>query len=103
MFLNISIVATCFIIIFYAFEVSEERCQLLGTEEESSDRHSSGTDSDHDETSWSPWTITTEQRDYYCAQFRALQPDMNGLVSGPDARRFFEKSRLSLHELRKIW
>lgn len=81
----------------------EERCQLLGTEEESSDRHSSASDTDHDDTSWSPWIITTEQRDYYCAQFRALQPDVNGLLSGPEARCFFEKSRLSLPELRKIW
>ena len=88
--------------------VSEERCQLLGTEEESSDRHSSGSDSDRDrdqdnETDDLVWTITPEQRDYYCAQFRSLQPDLNGLLSGPDARRFFEKSRLPLHELRKIW
>ncbi|KAK3911781.1 RalBP1-associated Eps domain-containing protein 1, partial [Frankliniella fusca] len=81
----------------------EERCQLLGTEEESSDRHSSASDTDQDDASWSPWIITTEQRDYYCAQFRALQPDVNGLISGPEARCFFEKSRLSLPELRKIW
>ena len=80
--------------------VSEERCQLLGTEEESSDRHSSASDSDQ---SYAVWTITPELRDYYCAQFRSLQPDVNGLLSGPDARRFFEKSRLPLHELRKIW
>lgn len=83
--------------------VSEERCQLLGTEEESSDRHSSASESEQDDSSWPPWTITPEQREYYCAQFRALQPDMNGLLAGPDARRFFEKSRLSVHELRKIW
>ncbi|KAJ1522261.1 hypothetical protein ONE63_002564 [Megalurothrips usitatus] len=83
----------------------EERCQLLGTEEESSDRHSSASDSDRDEqdSSWSPWTITPEQREYYCKQFRNLQPDVNGLLSGHDARRFFEKSRLSLPELKKIW
>lgn len=85
------------------FSVSEERCQLLGTEEESSDRHSSASESEQDDSAWPPWTITPEQRDYYCAQFRALQPDMNGLLAGPEARRFFEKSRLSVHELRKIW
>ncbi|PSN57019.1 hypothetical protein C0J52_01727 [Blattella germanica] len=48
------------------------------------------------------WTITEEQRDYYTAQFRSLQPDPNGLIAGPAARLFFEKSRLPVQELRKI-
>lgn len=71
-----------------------------GTEEESSDRHSSEEDT---EVSNEVWTITAEQRDYYTAQFKSLQPDTNALLAGPIARMFFEKSRLPVQELRKIW
>ncbi|KAB0794153.1 hypothetical protein PPYR_13773 [Photinus pyralis] len=80
--------------------VSEEQRQLLGTEEESSDRHSSEDDT---EISNEVWTITREQREYYTAQFRSLQPDSNALLAGSIARLFFEKSRLPVQELRKIW
>lgn len=80
--------------------VSEEQRQLLGTEEESSDRHSSEEDT---EVSNEVWTITNEQRKYYTAQFKTLQPDTNALLAGSVARMFFEKSRLPVHELRKIW
>lgn len=75
-------------------------CSFVGTEEESSDRHSSEEDT---EISNEVWTITTEQREYYTAQFRTLQSDVNALLAGPIARMFFEKSRLPVHELRKIW
>ncbi|KAL0274862.1 UNVERIFIED_CONTAM: hypothetical protein PYX00_002894 [Menopon gallinae] len=78
--------------------VSEEQRQLLGTEEESSDRHSS-----EDEVDRELWTITSEQRDYYTKQFRSLQPDPNGLLAGSIARLFFEMSKLPVQELRKIW
>lgn len=77
--------------------VSEEQRQLL---EESSDRHSSDEDT---EVSSEIWTINSEQREYYTNQFRSLQPDTNALLAGPVARMFFEKSRLPVHELRKIW
>lgn len=80
--------------------VSEEQRQLLGTEEESSDRHSSEDDT---EVSNEVWTITPEQREYYTNQFRSLQPDTGALLSGSIARMFFEKSRLPVAELRKIW
>ncbi|KAK4874129.1 hypothetical protein RN001_013489 [Aquatica leii] len=80
--------------------VSEEQRQLLGTEEESSDRHSSEDDT---EISNEVWTITPEQKEYYTAQFRSLQPDSNALLAGSIARLFFEKSRLPVQELRKIW
>ncbi|XP_018327968.1 ralBP1-associated Eps domain-containing protein 2 [Agrilus planipennis] len=80
--------------------VSEEQRQLLGTEEESSDRHSSDDDT---EITSEVWTITQEQREYYTAQFRSLQPDTNALLAGQIARLYFEKSRLPVQELRKIW
>ncbi|XP_011314706.1 ralBP1-associated Eps domain-containing protein 1 isoform X4 [Fopius arisanus] len=82
--------------------VSEEQRQLLGTEEESSERHSS----DDDGASFPPdevWVISDEQREYYAAQFGRLQPDPDGLLAGPVARTFFEKSRLPVAELRRIW
>lgn len=79
----------------------EEQCQLLGTEEESSDRHSSEEDTDADiET---VYQIMPEQRDYYIKQFRAIQPDLNGLITGHAAKVFFEKSRIPVEELRHIW
>lgn len=77
----------------------EEQRQLLATEEESSDRHSSDDDVDLE----SVFQITAEQREYYTKQFRTVQPDPNGLLSGPVARMFFEKSRIPVEELRHIW
>lgn len=73
---------------------------IKGTEEESSDRHSSEEDT---EITNEVWTITPEQREYYTNQFRSLQPDTNALLAGTIARMFFEKSRLPVAELRKIW
>ncbi|CAG9833150.1 unnamed protein product [Diabrotica balteata] len=72
----------------------------VSTEEESSEKHSSEDDT---EVSSEVWTITNEQREYYTNQFRSLQPDTNALLAGPIARTFFERSRLPIHELRKIW
>ncbi|KAH0566984.1 ralBP1-associated Eps domain-containing protein 1 isoform X2 [Cotesia glomerata] len=87
--------------------VSEEQRQLLGTEEESSERHSSDeADGDGDASSFPPeevWIISDEQRDYYAAQFSRLQPNPEGLLAGSIARTFFEKSRLPVAELRRIW
>lgn len=79
----------------------EEQRQLLGTEEESSDRHSSEEDNETDlETIYQ---ITVEQKEYYMKQFHAVQPDPNGLLLGPIAKVFFEKSRIPVEELRHIW
>lgn len=79
----------------------EEQRQLLGTEEESSDRHSSEDDNDTDMEAI--YQITPEQREYYLTQFRTLQPDKSKLLSGSNARVFFEKSRIPVDELRHIW
>lgn len=87
---------------FYSFflTVCEEQRQLLGTEEESSDRHSSEAEEDGDSE---VWVINDEQLEYYRTQFCNLQPDPNSLLPGSVARQFFEKSRLPVQELRKIW
>ncbi|CAN8017671.1 unnamed protein product [Ixodes persulcatus] len=53
----------------------EEHRQLLGNEEDSSDRHSS--DEEHD-----IWSIADDQRDYYTNQFQAMQPDLRGKITG---------------------
>uniref|UniRef100_A0A224Z6C3 Ral gtpase effector ralbp1 n=1 Tax=Rhipicephalus zambeziensis TaxID=60191 RepID=A0A224Z6C3_9ACAR len=74
----------------------EEHRQLLGNEEDSSDRHSS--DDDHD-----VWSIADDQRDYYTNQFQLMQPDLRGKITGAIAKEFFEKSKLPVHELSKIW
>lgn len=86
--------------------VSEEQRQLLGTEEESSERHSSDEGEGDGDGSFPPeevWIISDEQREYYAAQFTQLQLDPEGLLHGPIARTFFEKSGLPLGELSRIW
>ncbi|XP_043592494.1 ralBP1-associated Eps domain-containing protein 1 isoform X2 [Bombus pyrosoma] len=86
--------------------VSEEQRQLLGTEEESSERHSSDEGEGDGDGSFPPeevWIISDEQREYYAAQFAQLQLDPEGLLHGPIARTFFEKSGLPLGELSRIW
>lgn len=80
--------------------VSEEQTQLLGTEEESSDRHSSD---DETEVTDDVWTITPEQCNYYINQFRTMQSDLKALIPGSVARTYFGKSRLPVQDLRKIW
>lgn len=49
------------------------------------------------------WTITEEQREYYVNQFRTMQKDIRGFISGTVAKEFFEKSKLPVTELSKIW
>lgn len=86
--------------------VSEEQRQLLGTEEESSERHSSDEGDADGDGSFPPeevWIISEEQREYYAAQFAQLQLNPDGLLHGPIARTFFEKSGLPLGELSHIW
>ncbi|CAG9788613.1 unnamed protein product [Diatraea saccharalis] len=79
----------------------EEHTRLLGTEEESSDRHSSEEEGDT-EVRTDLWAISDAQAHHYAAQFAQLRPE-RGLLSGQTARLFFEKSRLSVPDLRKIW
>lgn len=50
---------------------------MLGTEEESSDRHSSEEDNDIDLEA--VYQITPEQKEYYIKQFRMIQPDLKGI------------------------
>ncbi|KAH8391374.1 hypothetical protein KR200_004597 [Drosophila serrata] len=82
--------------------LGDEHRQLLGTEEESSDRHSSD-DEDNENELVTLYQITPEQREYYNKQFRTVQRDPHGLLSGQAARIFFEKSRIPVEELRHIW
>ncbi|XP_033740070.1 ralBP1-associated Eps domain-containing protein 1-like isoform X2 [Pecten maximus] len=49
------------------------------------------------------WSINEEQRDYYVKQFQIMQPDLGGAILGGIAKDFFEKSKLPVHELSKIW
>ncbi|CAH0400803.1 unnamed protein product [Chilo suppressalis] len=79
----------------------EEHTRLLGTEEESSDRHSSEEEGDT-ETPGDVWAISDAQAHHYASQFAQLRPE-RGLLSGQTARLFFEKSRLPVPDLRKIW
>lgn len=49
------------------------------------------------------WTITDEQHEYYINQFKTMQEDVRGIISGTVAKEFFEKSKLPVMELSKIW
>lgn len=42
-------------------------------------------------------------KSYYEKQFKIMQPDLNGFITGSVAKPFFERSRLPLNELSKIW
>ncbi|XP_045488854.1 ralBP1-associated Eps domain-containing protein 1 [Pieris rapae] len=81
---------------------AEEHTRLLGTEEDSSDRHSSEEDGEGEASGDDVFAISPAQATHYAAQFAQLRPE-RGLLSGPTARMFFEKSRLSVPDLRKIW
>ncbi|XP_013140749.1 PREDICTED: ralBP1-associated Eps domain-containing protein 1 [Papilio polytes] len=84
---------------------AEEHTRLLGTEEESSDRHSSEEEGEGEEGATGGaalWAVSEAQARHYAAQFAQLRPE-RGLLSGHTARMFFEKSRLSVADLRKIW
>ncbi|KAG8180066.1 hypothetical protein JTE90_016192 [Oedothorax gibbosus] len=74
----------------------EEHHHLLGNDEDNSERHSSDDDFDI-------WSITDEQREYYEAQFKSMQPDLMKKITGATAKEFFEKSKLPTIELSKIW
>ncbi|CAK1555875.1 unnamed protein product [Leptosia nina] len=80
----------------------EEHTRLLGTEEDSSDRHSSEEDGEGEASGEDVFTISATQASHYASQFAQLRPE-RGLLSGSTARMFFEKSRLSVSDLRKIW
>ena len=96
----------------------DENRQLLGTEEESSDRVSSDEET-QDTDNKNIWAITREQLNYYMTQFRSMQPNphgkrtimtsslllmtVSGVIPGGQAKEFFEKSRLPIQELRQIW
>lgn len=49
------------------------------------------------------WTIKPKLYSYYEKQFKIMQPDLNGFITGSVAKPFFERSRLPLNELSKIW
>jgi len=96
----------------------DEQRQLLGTEEESSD-HASSEDEELLMENYSAgpasstvnsggskrsiWSMTREQINYYTTQFFCLQSDPNGVIPGTEAKEFFERSKLPINDLRKIW
>ena len=58
---------------------------------------------DEDDPDLDPWNITREQLNYYTTQFFTMQPNPRGVIQGSMAKEFFEKSRLPIAELRRIW
>ena len=98
----------------------DEQRQLLGTEEESSDHATSeeeelmmedyksspkmlSSSASNSAGKRSVWSITREQINYYTTQFFCLQSDPHGVIPGAEAKEFFERSKLPINDLRKIW
>lgn len=68
-------------------------------EEHDEDSYNSDEDLDDDDI----WTIKPKLYSYYEKQFKTMQPDLNGFIVGSVAKPFFERSKLPLNELSKIW
>jgi len=49
------------------------------------------------------WKINDEQKEYYTNQFQKIQPNINEIIKGQQAREFFLKSNLPTELLSKIW
>ena len=47
--------------------------------------------------------LVEEQREYYIKQFETMMSDLKGAIPGQTAKEFFEKSRLPVSDLSKIW
>jgi hypothetical protein len=68
-------------------------------EEEDDDDEDDDDDLDDDDI----WTIKPKLYSYYEKQFKTMQPNINGFITGSVAKPFFERSKLPLNELSKIW
>ncbi|KAI1294591.1 RalBP1-associated Eps domain-containing protein 1 [Halotydeus destructor] len=69
-----------------------------------------GVDDDSDNSGEEPeaeqediWTLSDDQHEYYEKQFASVHGSPAGCISGPMAKAFFEKSKLPVSELSKIW
>jgi hypothetical protein len=60
-------------------------------------------DDDHDFDNDDIYTIKPKLAKYYEKQFKSMQNDLNGVICGSIAKSFFEKSKLPLNELSRIW
>ncbi|KAL3315564.1 hypothetical protein Ciccas_005804 [Cichlidogyrus casuarinus] len=49
------------------------------------------------------WQISNQQKAYYLSQFIRLQPKPDAFLSGQNVKKFFEKSKLEMGELSRIW
>ena len=76
----------------------DENRQLLCTDDDSSEEENSDNTRDKN-----VWAITNEQLKYYLTQFKSLQSNLHGVISGAQATHFFGRSYLPLKDLRKVW
>jgi hypothetical protein len=72
-----------------------------GDEDDDEDDDQKNDDDDLDDDNI--WTIKPKLLRYYEEQFKTMQQNLNGYITGSVARPFFEKSKLPLNELSKIW
>ena len=85
----------------------EEEHHLLENEEEDEEEEENheikSNSSEELEETEDIWSISEEQRHYYTNQFKAMQSNINGIITGNKAKDFFEKSNLPIQELSRIW
>lgn len=88
------------------YDDDEEENRNENSEEEDEDEDEDEDDEDEDENDLDDddiWTIKPKLYAYYENQFKTMQPDLNGVITGSVAKPFFEKSKLPLTELSRIW
>ena len=78
-------------------EIEIEESEYDDDEEEDDDDDEDDLDGDD------IWTIKPKLYSYYEKQFKTMEPNLNGFIIGSVAKPFFERSKLPLNELSKIW
>lgn len=78
-------------------DIDEEDDDVHSEEDEDDD------DDDDDLDDDDIWTIKPKLYSYYEKQFKTMEPNLNGFIIGSVAKPFFERSKLPLNELSKIW
>ncbi|CAG2108789.1 unnamed protein product [Medioppia subpectinata] len=81
----------------------EESHYLLENEEEEDDEEEAKSNISSEDDSADIFAISDDQRAYYTNQFKSIQTNLNGIITGNKAKDFFEKSCLPIQELSQIW
>ncbi len=84
-------------------EESDEEHDEIDDYEYDDDEEEDDDDDEDDLDGDDIWTIKPKLYSYYEKQFKTMEPNLNGFIIGSVAKPFFERSKLPLNELSKIW